>query len=61
MRLRLKKELCFVYNHEGIEVYYGNAQLNKLITTENNSSFFKFSFKRTYKRRSTTVWIRRKF
>ena len=42
MRLRLKKELCFVYNNEGIEVYYGNAQLNKLITTENNFSFFKF-------------------
>lgn len=42
MILRLKDELCFVYNSDGIEFYYGNTVLNKLINTENNEEFFKF-------------------
>lgn len=42
MILRLKNELCFVYDSEGIEFYYGNTALNKLINTENNDVFFEF-------------------
>lgn len=42
MYLRLKSEIFFILKENGIEIYYGNKQLNKLITTDNNNIFFKF-------------------
>ena len=42
MKLRLKDEICFTFHKEGIEVYSGNKQLNTLIKTDDNRTFFDF-------------------
>lgn len=42
MFLRLKQELSFIYLDNGISVYYGNSELNKLIVSQNNKSMYEF-------------------
>lgn len=41
-KFRLKSELFWVLQSQGIEVYYNNKEMNKLINTNQNEEFFNF-------------------